>query len=224
MTANTGTGHARRCGPPKLPGEGLGGRGRQGEADEGHTRALAVAERRHDGNEDRWLLELGASAEESERELGNEGKRCGVVWGWSSPFIGVRERWVGGCWEIMASAKALTPLMARGGLRRGFKGGNQGGGVNALMGHLEARSWTVDVVRSNGHLWRCNRAWWHGWGEEGADTWGPHVSDRGEKRRRGWNSQSKGENTLSRGRQWHAGLVGRLGEAAACREGWASSG
>jgi hypothetical protein len=113
-----------------------------------------VAERRHDGNEDRWLLELGASAEESERELGNEGKRCGVVWGWSSPFIGVGERWGGGCREIMASAKALTPLMVRGGLRRGFKGGNQGGGVNVLMGHLEARSWTVDVVRSSGDLWR----------------------------------------------------------------------
>jgi hypothetical protein len=44
--------------------------------------------------------------------------------------------------------------------------------------------------------------------------WGPHVSDRGEKRRHGWKVQSKGGNTFSQGHQRHAGLVGRLGEAA----------
>jgi hypothetical protein len=42
-----------------------------------------------DGEEDRRRLELRASDEESERELGNEGKRCGVLRGWISPFIGV---------------------------------------------------------------------------------------------------------------------------------------
>jgi hypothetical protein len=108
VTANTGAGHARRCGPPKLTSEGLGGRGRQGEANEGHTRALAVAERRCDGDEDQCLVELGVSTEESERELGNEGKGCGLIWGWSSPFIGA-----GG-----ALGRRLP-----GGLRRRFKGG-----------------------------------------------------------------------------------------------------
>jgi hypothetical protein len=46
-----------------------------------------------------WL-ELSNSAEESERELRNEGKRCRGVQGWSSPFYrhrrALRRWWLGG--------------------------------------------------------------------------------------------------------------------------------
>jgi hypothetical protein len=79
--------------------------------------------------------------------------------GWSSPFIGAGEHRGGGCWEVMAGVKLLMPLMAGGRLRRGFKGrGNQGGGVIALTGHLEARSWTAGVARSGWDLRRRGRA------------------------------------------------------------------
>jgi hypothetical protein len=45
------------------------------------------------------------STKESERELENEGKRCGVLRGWSLPFIGARGALGGGLkkgfkWEI----------------------------------------------------------------------------------------------------------------------------
>jgi hypothetical protein len=53
----------------------------------------------------------------------------------------------------MTGVNALMPLIARGGLRRGFKGGgNQGAGVNTLMGHLVARSWAADVAGISGDL------------------------------------------------------------------------
>jgi hypothetical protein len=48
-------------------------------------------------------------ARERERELVSKGERCGVLWGWCSPFIGVG--------EVMAGLMALTPLMAEAGLR-----------------------------------------------------------------------------------------------------------
>jgi hypothetical protein len=52
----------------------------------------------------------------------------------------------------MTGVNALMPLIARGGLRRGFKGGNQGAGVNTLMGHLVAQSWAADVAGISGDL------------------------------------------------------------------------
>jgi hypothetical protein len=51
-------------------------------------------------------------AKEGERELRSEGKRCGALWGWCSPFIG---------W--------------RGALGRGVQGGNgRRYGLNAIDG------------------------------------------------------------------------------------------
>jgi hypothetical protein len=41
-----------------------------------------------DGGEERWRLELIVRAKEGVKELGREGKRCGEVRGWCSPFIG----------------------------------------------------------------------------------------------------------------------------------------
>jgi hypothetical protein len=38
------------------------------------------------GKEERRRLKLSASAKGRGRELGNEGKRCGGGWEWSSPF------------------------------------------------------------------------------------------------------------------------------------------
>jgi hypothetical protein len=51
-----------------------------------------VAERRRDDGEGWRRLELDARVEEGERELGSEGEWCGVLWQWSSPFIGAGER------------------------------------------------------------------------------------------------------------------------------------
>jgi hypothetical protein len=41
-----------------------------------------------DDGEERWWLDLGVRVEEGEGELKSEGERCGVLRGWSSPFIG----------------------------------------------------------------------------------------------------------------------------------------
>jgi hypothetical protein len=73
-------------GSPVLAGGGREGRGRRGRAGEGLTGARVAEGRWHDGaREWRWL-ELGTRVEEGERELGSEGERCGVLWGWCSPF------------------------------------------------------------------------------------------------------------------------------------------
>jgi hypothetical protein len=45
----------------------------------------------HDGEEEWWQLELGASVEDSGRRLGTEGKWCRGSRGWSSPFYRGRE-------------------------------------------------------------------------------------------------------------------------------------
>jgi hypothetical protein len=54
-----------------------------------------ATERWRDGGEERWWLELIARAEEGERELRSEGKRCEDLWGWWSSFIGGWEGWPG---------------------------------------------------------------------------------------------------------------------------------
>jgi hypothetical protein len=36
-----------------------------------------------------------------------------------------------------------------------------------------------------------------GGGEEGDDMWGPHVSDRRERKRRGWKAQTEGESAFT---------------------------
>jgi hypothetical protein len=53
----------------------------------------------------------------------------------------------------MASA-----IDGRGALRRGIKRGNQGGGVNTLMGHLEASSGEVGMAGSGENQRRCGRS------------------------------------------------------------------
>jgi hypothetical protein len=70
-------------------------------------------------------------------------------------------------------------------------------------GHPEARSWPADLAWIGGDLQRRGR------GEEGADMWGPHVSDWGEKRRRGWKAQCKGGKIFLRRRHRHAVQTGR---------------
>jgi hypothetical protein len=79
------------------------------------------------GEEDRQRLELSVRAEEGERELGNEGNRCGDGLGWSSPFYngrgapGMRQR------AVTGSIKALMQLM----VDRGYKGGGSNRGIKA---------------------------------------------------------------------------------------------
>jgi hypothetical protein len=90
------------------------------------TGAQSTVERRHDDGEERWRLELSARAEEGKRELKSEGKRCGVLQGWSSPFI-----MAGGALgrqqlSVTGSIKALTPLMSGRGYE-GVKPGDHGG-------------------------------------------------------------------------------------------------
>jgi hypothetical protein len=47
-----------------------------------------ATKRLRDGGEERRLLELGAKAKWSARDLGREGKWCGETRGWCSPCIG----------------------------------------------------------------------------------------------------------------------------------------
>jgi hypothetical protein len=112
-------------------------------------------ERWHDDGEDRRWLELGVRAEEGERGLRRKGKRCGEGRVWCSPFYrgwGMSGRQLPG---VTAGVMAITPLMARGGLRRGLKRGNQGGGVKILIWHLDVEAGRRGVARcGKGRRWR----------------------------------------------------------------------
>jgi hypothetical protein len=55
------------------------------------TGARAAAERRCNDSRERQWRKLNARAEESERELESEGRRCGLLQGCALPFIGVRK-------------------------------------------------------------------------------------------------------------------------------------
>jgi hypothetical protein len=60
-------------------------------------------------------------------------------------------------------------------------------------------------------------------GEEGADMWGPHVSDRGERRRHSWKAQTEGESAFMRRRHGACGPARPAGEAAAREGEWADT-
>jgi hypothetical protein len=90
------------------------------------TGAGAVVWRSGDSGEERRWLELIARAKEGAKGLEREGKRCGEVRGWCSPFIGARGTPGRGGRGVTVVLMSLTPLkMARlrGGLRRGLDGG-----------------------------------------------------------------------------------------------------
>jgi hypothetical protein len=93
--ADTGCGGAMPlCGARAL---GLTGARRRGATQQGGhgeldgllTGARAAVWRPCDGGEERRCLELIARAKEGVKGLKREGKRCGEVRGWCSPFIGV---------------------------------------------------------------------------------------------------------------------------------------
>jgi hypothetical protein len=79
---------ARALGLARACQWGTTGRGGHGELDGLLTEARAATWRLGDDVEERWWLELIAWAKEGAKELGREGKRCGEVRGWCSPFIG----------------------------------------------------------------------------------------------------------------------------------------
>jgi hypothetical protein len=98
------------------------GRGGHGELDGLLTGARAVAWRPSDDGEEWWWLELIARAKEGVKGLGREGKRCGEIWGWCSPFIGAGGAPGRGGRGVTVALLSLTPLKTarlRGGLRRG---------------------------------------------------------------------------------------------------------
>jgi hypothetical protein len=64
--------------------------GKHGNLGSGLTGARAAVERRHDGGDERWWLELSARVKEGARELEREGKRGGEGQGCSSPFYRAR--------------------------------------------------------------------------------------------------------------------------------------
>jgi hypothetical protein len=79
---------------------------------------------RRGSNEDRWQLELDATAKESEGKLGSDGKRCEGARRRSSRFY---SRW--GCWggsgqAVTTGVKALMPLMVEGGGKEAVQEGD----------------------------------------------------------------------------------------------------
>jgi hypothetical protein len=132
------------------------------------------------GEEEQRRLKLGASAEGGRRELGNEGKRCGGGWGWSSPFYrgrGMPGRWLSGSngWCLMVHA-----IDGRGRVKEGVLRGGIKRGVETLTWHLYAEAGWPDVAERDGDVAKLGGA---GKGKEGANRWGPHASGRRERRR-----------------------------------------
>jgi hypothetical protein len=87
----------------------------------------------------------------------------------------------------------------------GFKRGNQGGGVKQPRRHLEV--WILVARRG-----QKRRGWQGRRGEEGdePDMQGPHVEERGEKRRHGGKAQTQTKNVIMIVCQWRASQMGRL--------------
>jgi hypothetical protein len=101
---------------------GATGRGGHRELDGLLTRARGAVWWQGNGGEERRRLELVARAKEGMMGLGREGKRCGEVRGWCSPFIGVGGAPGRGGQGVTVALMSLTPLKTvrlRGGLRRG---------------------------------------------------------------------------------------------------------
>jgi hypothetical protein len=101
---------------------GATGRGGHGELDGLLTGAWVVVWRLSDGSEEWRWLELIARAKEGMKGLKREGKRCGEVRGWCSPFIGAGEAPGRGCQGVTVVLMSLMPLKTarlRGGFRRG---------------------------------------------------------------------------------------------------------
>jgi hypothetical protein len=76
-----------------------------------------------DGGEERQWLELVARAKEGAKGLGREGKRCGEVRGWCSPFIGAKGALGRGGWGVTVALMSLTPFKTMR-LRRGLSRGS----------------------------------------------------------------------------------------------------
>jgi hypothetical protein len=100
---------ARALGQDGAHRQGATGRGGHRELDGLLTGAWAAVWRLSDGGEEQWRLELITRAKEGTKGLRREGKRCGEVQGWCSPFIG-----------------------AGGTSGRGCRGGGGNGGVNVF--------------------------------------------------------------------------------------------
>jgi hypothetical protein len=90
-------GLAGHSGAWELASRGRTERGEHGDPDLGLTGALATVERRCDGGDEWWGLELSVRATKGASELKREGKRDGEGQRCSSPFIGTggRRRWEG---------------------------------------------------------------------------------------------------------------------------------
>jgi hypothetical protein len=93
--------------------------------------------------------------------------------------------------------------------------------VDRYLEALDRGDWEGRTRRKLVAAWPDSMVWEE---EERADMWGPHVSDRGERRRCSPKAQTHEGNVFRRGRQGSTGLLGRLGEASAWEEEWAGAG
>jgi hypothetical protein len=86
-----------------------------------------------DGGTEPEAAALGGSEARAWREAKRGWERCGEVWGWCSPFIGIGGAPGRGGQGLTPALMALTPLKTGGGggVKGGIKGGDQGGVVTA---------------------------------------------------------------------------------------------
>jgi hypothetical protein len=135
-----------RWSSPVLAGDGGGGRAGRGGAREVLTGDGGVGTRRcTGGSEQRWL-ELVARVKEGVKELGREGIRCSEGRGSRRPFIGAGGASEGGGRGSNDGVNGFNAIEDGGDVKRGIKGGNDGGASNG-MGGIQGWSWAAQGGR-----------------------------------------------------------------------------
>jgi hypothetical protein len=181
----TDTGHsgalpvhgARALGFAGAHRRGATGRWGHGELDGLLIGARAAVWRPGDGGEERRRLELIVRVKEGAKGLGREGKRCGEVRGWCSPFIGVEGapgRGGRGVTVALIIFNAIEDGKVKGRVKEGVLMAGRVRREAAIQGtELGGMGWPSTAGFDSGAA-GVGR---HGVGD-GTDSWGPHGRER----------------------------------------------